>query len=43
MCISACPTAAISENVTFKPGPVRTEPINSICNYCSVGCELETK
>ncbi|MEJ5267364.1 MAG: molybdopterin-dependent oxidoreductase [Bacteroidales bacterium] len=41
MCISACPTAAISENVTFKPGPVRTEPINSICNYCSVGCELE--
>jgi len=40
LCISACPTAAISENVIFKPGPVKTEPINSICNYCSVGCEL---
>ncbi|HOU99073.1 MAG TPA: molybdopterin-dependent oxidoreductase [Bacteroidales bacterium] len=41
LCISACPTAAISENVIFKPGPIKTEPVNSICNYCSVGCELE--
>jgi len=41
LCISACPTAAISENVIFKPGPVKTEAIKSICNYCSVGCELE--
>lgn len=41
LCISTCPTAAISENVLFKPGPVKTETIKSICNYCSVGCELE--
>ncbi len=40
MCISACPTAAISENKTFKPGPIKTERISSICNYCSVGCEI---
>ena len=40
MCISACPTAAISENVTFKPGPVQTGKVDSICNYCSVGCEI---
>jgi len=40
MCISACPTAAISENYKFKPGPVKTEKLKSICNYCSVGCEV---
>ena len=40
MCISTCPTGALTENVIFKPGPVRTEPVESICNYCSVGCAL---
>jgi formate dehydrogenase major subunit len=40
MCISTCPTAAISENVPFKPGPFETETINTVCNYCSVGCEI---
>ena len=40
MCISACPTAAMSENVPFKPGPVETIPVDSVCNYCSVGCEI---
>ncbi|MCF8331035.1 MAG: FAD-dependent oxidoreductase [Bacteroidales bacterium] len=40
MCISACPTGAITENVPFKPGPVRTEPVDAICNFCSIGCEL---
>jgi len=40
MCISTCPTAAISENYTFKPGPFKTDSINTICNYCSVGCEI---
>lgn len=41
MCISTCPTGAISENVLFKPGPVKTEKHTTICNYCSVGCEIE--
>jgi formate dehydrogenase major subunit len=40
MCISTCPTGAISENVTFKPGPFKTETFDTICNYCSVGCTL---
>lgn len=40
MCISACPTGAITENVPFKPGPVKLETVNAICNYCSVGCEI---
>ena len=41
MCISACPTAAMSENFKFKPGPVKTEKVTSVCHYCSVGCSVD--
>jgi formate dehydrogenase major subunit len=40
MCISTCPTAAISENFKFKPGPLELESIETICNYCSTGCAM---
>lgn len=40
MCISTCPTGAITENVIFKPGPVKTETVEGICMYCSVGCAI---
>ncbi|MEN8226160.1 MAG: FAD-dependent oxidoreductase, partial [Bacteroidota bacterium] len=41
MCISTCPTGAITENVPFKPGPVKMDKVQSICNYCSIGCDLD--
>jgi formate dehydrogenase major subunit len=40
LCISTCPTGAITENVPFKPAPVQWKDIHSICNYCSIGCEI---
>lgn len=40
MCIDTCPTGAITENVPFKPAPVPDNTFKTICNYCSVGCEL---
>lgn len=40
LCISTCPTGAITENVKFKSGPVKTESFETLCNYCSVGCKL---
>lgn len=40
LCISTCPTGAISENFFFKPGPVKEEKAEVICNYCSVGCKV---
>ena len=40
MCISTCPTGALTENVSFKPGPVRLETADTVCNYCSIGCEI---
>lgn len=43
LCISACPTGAITENKTFKPGPVKLEKKEFICNYCSVGCTLNAE
>ena len=41
MCVSTCPTGALTENVNFKPGPVKLDVIDSVCNYCSVGCEIK--
>lgn len=40
LCLSACPTAALSENLAFKPGPVKLNEADTICNYCSVGCSI---
>ncbi|MFH2142737.1 MAG: FAD-dependent oxidoreductase [Bacteroidota bacterium] len=40
LCISACPTAAMSENVKFKPGPVMLDTIETIDNYSSEGIEI---
>ncbi len=40
LCISTCPTGAITENVLFKPGPVTTTEAETICNYCGVGCAI---
>jgi formate dehydrogenase major subunit len=40
LCISTCPTGAITENFPFKPGPVKADTFESVCNYCSVGCSI---
>jgi formate dehydrogenase major subunit len=40
LCLSACPTGALTENVIFKPGPVKMDTMDTICNYCSIGCEV---
>jgi formate dehydrogenase major subunit len=40
-CIEACPTGAIDYRMPFeKPGPWRTEPHESVCSYCGVGCRI---
>lgn len=41
LCISTCPTGAITENYAFKPGPIKTDSFTTICNYCSIGCSID--
>jgi formate dehydrogenase major subunit len=41
MCITTCPTGAITENVPFKPGPVKTEGITVIDNMGSEGFAVD--
>lgn len=41
LCISTCPTAAISENTTYKPLPVKTKVIQTICSFCPIGCKVQ--
>ena len=40
LCIDTCPTGAITENVPFKVAPVEMDTISTVCNYCSVGCQI---
>ncbi len=44
LCADACPTGAITiKPNTFKPGPFNIESRETICSFCSFGCELEVK
>ncbi|NCC72784.1 MAG: hypothetical protein EOM06_05250 [Sphingobacteriia bacterium] len=40
LCIETCPTAAMSENVPFKPGPVRHDIIEAVDNFGPEGFEI---
>ena len=40
MCITTCPTAAITENFSFKPGPLKLEKLSTIDPYGSEGFEI---
>ncbi|HOI31435.1 MAG: FAD-dependent oxidoreductase [Bacteroidales bacterium] len=40
MCITACPTGALTENYSFKPGPLKLEPLATIDMFGSEGYEI---
>ncbi|MDR1135796.1 MAG: FAD-dependent oxidoreductase [Clostridiales Family XIII bacterium] len=41
-CISVCPTGALQERLSLsKPVPLDTVETDTICPYCSVGCEIQ--
>ncbi|KAF0129310.1 MAG: formate dehydrogenase alpha subunit [Bacteroidetes bacterium] len=40
LCITACPTGAISENFSFKPGPLPLETIEAVDMFGSEGYEI---
>ncbi|MEA1873288.1 MAG: FAD-dependent oxidoreductase, partial [Bacteroidota bacterium] len=41
LCISACPTGAITENAKFKPGPVKTDSVKAISPFGSIGESIQ--
>ncbi len=41
LCLSTCPTGALTENVRFKPGPVEATRFTTIDFLNSEGCSLE--
>lgn len=43
LCITTCPTGAISENYDYKPGPLPLESIKAIDMFGSEGYEVELK
>jgi formate dehydrogenase major subunit len=43
-CIAACPTGAITEKLPFKkPGPWASKKVESVCSFCSMGCNFNYK
>ncbi len=43
-CIDVCPTGAIAEKFPFKLlGTLPKENIETVCNFCSVGCRINFK
>ncbi|MFB3854381.1 MAG: FAD-dependent oxidoreductase [Vicinamibacterales bacterium] len=41
LCVATCPTGAIEQKVSLsKPGPWKTEKVDSVCHYCGVGCRI---
>ncbi len=41
LCVDTCPTGAIVEKIPLaKPGPWKTEAVESVCTYCGVGCTI---
>jgi formate dehydrogenase major subunit len=43
-CIDVCPTAAISEKMPFRvSGTLKKENHRTICDFCSIGCNLNFK
>jgi formate dehydrogenase major subunit len=43
-CIDVCPTGAIVEKMPFRrSGPWKMDSHFSVCNYCSVGCNVTLK
>ncbi|MGE5342228.1 MAG: FAD-dependent oxidoreductase [Candidatus Omnitrophota bacterium] len=43
-CVDTCPTGALTEKFNFKVlGTLPKENIESVCNFCSIGCKINFK
>lgn len=41
-CVESCPTGALEARLQYgRQGPWKTSKVPSVCNFCSVGCDLD--
>jgi len=40
LCLDMCPTGALEERISGKPGPFRYEQAETFCPHCGCGCNL---
>lgn len=41
-CVESCPTGALEARLGYgRQGPWKTSKIRSVCNFCSIGCDLD--
>ncbi len=41
-CVESCPTGALEARLQYgRQGPWKTHKVSSVCNFCSIGCELD--
>jgi formate dehydrogenase major subunit len=40
LCVDVCPTGALCERISGKPGPFAFEPQEAFCPHCGCGCNL---
>jgi formate dehydrogenase major subunit len=40
LCLDMCPTGALEERITGKPGPFHYEQVEAFCPHCGCGCNL---
>ncbi len=41
-CVESCPTGALEAKLDYgRQGPWKTKKVPSVCNFCSIGCDLD--
>ncbi|UCG11130.1 MAG: molybdopterin-dependent oxidoreductase [Deltaproteobacteria bacterium] len=40
LCLDMCPTGALEERISGRPGPFHYEEVESFCPHCGCGCNL---
>ncbi|MFP3869557.1 MAG: molybdopterin-dependent oxidoreductase [Syntrophobacteria bacterium] len=40
LCLDVCPTGALEERISGKPGPFKYQQVETVCPHCGCGCNL---
>jgi formate dehydrogenase major subunit len=40
LCLDVCPTGALGDRISGKPGPFQCRTVETVCAHCGCGCQL---